>query len=335
MAVFEDHTVDSPSTVVNSLLVINTVEQSIHPLVSGADFYASPVFSPDGSRIAWQQWFHPDMPWEGAEICCSDVRMDGNLLRLADRPLHVAGQRREISVSFPFWVSNTTLLFTSDQSGYQNPWTCQFGGGEQPEAKPVFDEPVPEDFGGPAWVLGGSPFAPLDGVGNRVLFTSMKKGRSALYVVDLENRSQPQEVDCPYTVVQNMRQAVPGQPEVVFVGLKVDEAATVVSCRVSFSEGLPSATFTTLKSTVSSASLVSRLSPKLIAIPEPRTLLVPPNQEPLHVIYYPPTNPAYDGPSDPGEKPPCILSVHGGPTGISIQGLDWKRAYFTSRGWAW
>jgi hypothetical protein len=123
--------------------------------------------------------------------------------------------------------------------------------------------------------------------------------------------------------------------EVVFVGIKVDKATTVVSCRVSFCQGLPRVTFRTLKSTVPSTSLVRRLPLDLIAIPQSKTLLVPPNGELLHVIFYPPTNPAYEASPDPGEKPPCILNVHGGPTGMSTQGLDWKKIYFTSRGWAW
>jgi len=55
--------------------------------------------------------------------------------------------------------------------------------------------------------------------------------------------------------------------------------------------------------------------------------------DPLYVNYYPPTNPDYTGPD--GEKPPCVLNVHGGPTGSANQVLSWSKQFFTSRGWAW
>ncbi|EDR05400.1 uncharacterized protein LACBIDRAFT_303041 [Laccaria bicolor S238N-H82] len=49
------HTDDTPSGIVTSLCIINTKGKSIHPLISGADFYALPKFSPDGTRLAWNQ----------------------------------------------------------------------------------------------------------------------------------------------------------------------------------------------------------------------------------------------------------------------------------------
>ena len=54
-------------------------------LVSGADFYSSPRLSPDGSKLAWLSWNHPDMPWDATELRLADLDDRGgwwNLYRL-------------------------------------------------------------------------------------------------------------------------------------------------------------------------------------------------------------------------------------------------------------
>ncbi|KAL5500862.1 hypothetical protein ACEPAH_9249 [Sanghuangporus vaninii] len=72
VSILEDHTnATAPSDVVNTFVTINTETVSIQP--SGADFYAAPAFNSDGTRLAWIQWNHPDMPWDGAQVYVADV----------------------------------------------------------------------------------------------------------------------------------------------------------------------------------------------------------------------------------------------------------------------
>ncbi|MBP1632442.1 MAG: peptidase prolyl oligopeptidase active site domain protein, partial [Acidobacteria bacterium] len=37
-------------------------------IARGHDFFASPRLSPDGDRLAWLAWDHPDMPWNGTGL---------------------------------------------------------------------------------------------------------------------------------------------------------------------------------------------------------------------------------------------------------------------------
>ena len=48
-------------------------------LVEGADFYSDPIVSPDGKFLAWLQWFHPNMPWDGTELWVAVFNADGSV----------------------------------------------------------------------------------------------------------------------------------------------------------------------------------------------------------------------------------------------------------------
>src|SRR5579863_3863773 len=68
IAVREDHSSDGKEPV-NTLVEI-ALDGAREPrvIVSGSDFYAAPRLSPDGGRLAWIEWRHPNMPWDGCEL---------------------------------------------------------------------------------------------------------------------------------------------------------------------------------------------------------------------------------------------------------------------------
>jgi hypothetical protein len=66
VCILEDHTKPAPDQVMNSLVCLNTLlSEDPISLVSGSDFYSSPRFNVDGTLLAWTEWAHPDMPWDG------------------------------------------------------------------------------------------------------------------------------------------------------------------------------------------------------------------------------------------------------------------------------
>jgi dipeptidyl aminopeptidase/acylaminoacyl peptidase len=66
-------------------------------------------------------------------------------------------------------------------------------------------------------------------------------------------------------------------------------------------------------------------------IPSARIITFPTaDGEVAHGVYYPPTNPGFEGPD--GEKPPLILKVHGGPTSHVFPWLRPAFLYWTTRG---
>src|SRR5262245_8246843 len=78
ICVCEDHMVAGREAV-NTLAGINLANGDRQVLVSGNDFYSSPRLSPDGSRLAWLTWNHPNMPWDGTELWVGEYKPNGSL----------------------------------------------------------------------------------------------------------------------------------------------------------------------------------------------------------------------------------------------------------------
>jgi dipeptidyl aminopeptidase/acylaminoacyl peptidase len=117
-------------------------------LVSGPDFVASPRPSPDGSLIAWVQWNHPDMPWDGTELWVADL-VDGE----CRDPRRLAGGPDE-AITQPGWSPPGELHALSDRTGW---WNLYRVGLEDGAFTPVRTGEF--DIGGPMWVFGESAYA--------------------------------------------------------------------------------------------------------------------------------------------------------------------------------
>ncbi|KZT67503.1 alpha/beta-hydrolase [Daedalea quercina L-15889] len=321
VAVLEDHTRPLPQDVVTTLCIINSKTQSVTTIVSGADFYAFPSFSADGTYIAWEQWSHPDMPWEGSEIFVANVDVNDNSVKLSDIT-YVAGKKIDISASTPVWASNDVLVFTTDETGYHNPWTYSVSSGK---AAPVLPVSIDEDFNQPLHRLGTEYSAPLDQRAGRVIYATLKNDHIALRIVKLATGAI-EDIPSAYTDIQDLKRVADNS--FAFLANSAEAPQTLVVCvladnaQVQFHE----------VNVASTEGDAPKIPNSLISVAQAITLKTE-DGEPLHVLYLPPKNPAYEALD--GERPPCVVDAHGGPTGHTSASLDWSKQYFTSRGWAW
>lgn len=143
LAIQEEH----HSTVENSVVAIDSSNKSIHRIARGADFYNHPQFSPQGDRVCWIQWNHPDMPWTGTTLFTTDWQ-DGKI----GVPRSIAGQPGSESIVQPRWGFDGTLFFSSDRSGYWQLHRLEKG---TSKAQPLKLKGLEDaDFGGGEFALG-------------------------------------------------------------------------------------------------------------------------------------------------------------------------------------
>ncbi len=301
---------DLPSTVVNDVVVIAT-DGSEPPrgLISGHDFYSFVTISPDGSRACWVSWDHPNMPWDGTELWEGELEVDGAGVRGARL---VAGGPYE-SVTQPQYSPEGTLHYVSDRSGWWNLYAAEPGGGGRPLA------PMEGELGVPDFVLGLSSYALLgDGT---VLATWRSAGLSHIGVLQPGSNAFS-VVDGGFTHVAQLQGAENGSWAVAVAG-SATLPPSVVRMEVSADGHVETEILARSRADVLDAAYLS--TPEPIDFPTE-------GGEVSHALYYAPKNPDFVPPK--GERPPLIVSVHGGPTSAAQPVLNYAIQYWTSRGFA-
>jgi dipeptidyl aminopeptidase/acylaminoacyl peptidase len=304
LAVREDHRGDGePVSAIVRLGLDGPNDDAGTVLVAGADFVAAPRLSPDGTRLAWLQWDHPDMPWDATQLWVGTVADDG---ALTDR-VRVAGGDG-VAVTEPLWAPDGRLLFLGDQTGWANLYAALPG-----SRGPVALASAQAEFGWPQWVLD----RPSDGVAadGTVVCTWLEDGVGRLGTVSPDGRRATLALDG--TAYDQVRV----------------EGTTVVGL-VDFADR-PTGVFRTDLATGTSELLQAELRddvpPGVVGRPQAVSWTNSLGQE-VHGVFHPPANEGYAVPD--GELPPLVVRVHGGPTSMTRASFSLDTAYWTSRGLA-
>jgi dipeptidyl aminopeptidase/acylaminoacyl peptidase len=276
-------------------------------LVSGPDFVAAPRISPDGRRLAWIEWDHPNMPWDGTRLVVRDLETGEDRV--------VAGGPEE-SVSEPAWLGEGSLAFISDRNGWWNLYRTDLGDGI---VRPLVE--LDADIGEPQWVFGGSRYAVLDD--GRVVFARWRDGFDGLAVA-LEDGSV-RDLDLPFSVVRSVRAAGPDSVALVAATPVAEKSVS----RVRLGAGADVAGLETIRAPRDLGDL--GVDVELLSRPEPIQFPSADGRTAFG-LFYPPQNPAEQAP--PGELPPLLVAIHGGPTSCARPELDLGLQYWTSRGFA-
>jgi dipeptidyl aminopeptidase/acylaminoacyl peptidase len=273
----------------------------VRVVVSGSRFFAFPRLSPDGSRLAWIAWDHPNMPWDSTELRVGAL-VDGVVSQW--RP--VLGGPDE-SVLQPEWATSESLYVISDRSGWWNLYSVGVDGADLRAL-----HPADQEFAGPLWQLGYRFYAVLD---DGRLVVRHGFGEQGLGILDPASGA----VEPLRTPFSDWLPVLAAADQTV-AGVAASPSLPMSVVRVDVRSG----ECVTLRRAAESI-------PDEMYLPQPRSVTLPgPRGRDVHAHVYPPRNPEAVAPQ--GELPPYIVFVHGGPTSDSPATFDLEYAFFTSRG---
>jgi dipeptidyl aminopeptidase/acylaminoacyl peptidase len=303
IGVREDHRAQGEASNTLVALPLNSVSEG-EVLFADCDFVSAPCLSPDGTRIAFTSWHHPNMPWDNTSLWSAGFDADG---RLEGLTLHNDGMQE--SAINPQWDEGNQLYAITDRDNW---WKIYRVTGDRFTA--IGSGIDYAEIGGPDWVVGQNFYHLLaDG---KILAQVMAGGVEHAVVIDpATSSSVPLELASASII-----DMLPVDDRLFIINAATDRPPALLETDLSGNTRA-------IIRTSSDFSLDSGWAPQyqLVSFPAGRGATA-------HGIYLPPTNPGVQAPE--GDAPPLIVSVHGGPTAVSTPAFRLSQLYWTSRGFA-
>ena len=286
----------------NSLVAINPDDGSQQVLAEGDDFYASPKPSPDGLKLAWLSWRHPDMPWDSTTLWLAEISLHGDMVSS-----RIIAGGDAVSVFQPQWSSSNRLYFIDDRTGW---WNLYHFDGQQGHA--LHNSQL--EFGLPQWVFGQSSYSFIDE--HRILCSIIEAGTGLLGILDTRDGS--------------LNRVETGFNSFSSINATADNACFIAASDNSFPQviqlGLASEKITPIN-----RACGLDLDQRYFSRPQ-QIEFTTRHADQAYAIYYPACNPQVSPPAE--QKPPLIVITHGGPTACNNATLDLRKQFWTSRGYA-
>ena len=302
VCVREDHTTNSREAV-NTLVSVDLQSSDAGTVITlGRDFYAAPRISHDAARLAWLEWNHPNMPWDGTELCVADRNPDGSLGNIQ----RIAGGLEE-SILQPEWSPDGSLYFISDRSGWWNLYRWVDGTTESLCPKEC-------EFGYPMWRFGMSSY----GVQSNESLLCVYAEDGSQHLAHLDTLTlELTNIETDYTSVRNLQV---GQDFAVFVAGSRTQPNVIAKLDLQ-----------TIELEVLRRASTINIDDGYISTPRSIEFLTV-NDLTAHAYYYPSTNRDFIAPQN--ERPPLLVKSHGGPTSAASQDFNLTIQFWTSRGFA-
>lgn len=276
-----------------------------HKLAEGADFYMQPAWHPGGEGIAWVEWDHPNMPWDGTRL--KYAALEGETPRLQSMQT-LAGDDDTPVLQPAFSPDGRYLSFVQNEGEWDQLVVLDLSDGSRRvlvEGQALLK---------PAWVQGVVVQA-WSADSQQIHYLRTAGGITTLNTVDVGTGKVSERDLTPYTALS--------QPSVSPNGriALLASAPTVSSRVISVGEG--------------SVQIHQRSTSEAIPtedLPTPYEInWQSEDGQRVFGIYSPPTSRQYTSEG----LPPVIVLIHGGPTSAVQIGYNLEAAFFTSRGYGY
>ena len=279
-------------------------------LASGADFYMQPAWHPNGQQIAWVEWNHPQMPWDGSRLMTArlnSAELTGVKRLFGDVDIPVFQPEFSADGRFLAFLAHPAQFSGASDGEWDTLYILELSSGEKRIL--VKDASLLE----PAWVQGMRLFA-WSADSAWIFYLKNDKGWRTLWSVDVASGESVQIDFSPYTWI-NQIAASPVRDQLALIA-----SSSKITPRL--------VTLENTQQHIERRSSGESIHPD--DLPEPRPISWPaPDGTLVHGLFYPPTNRTHtsDG------LPPAIVNIHGGPTSARVASYNADAAYFATRGY--
>ncbi len=274
-------------------------------LRQGADFYMQPAVSPDGKLLAWVEWDHPNMPWDGAKLYLA--ALDAQAGTLSDVKLLDGDEN--IPVFQPIFSPDGNRLAWLSNAGELDQLRMRHLASGEMETLVQGRVMMP-----PAWVQGVRALA-WSADSQKVFFLENQRGQTSLRSIAMNTREITDVDTTPFTLIE--QPCVSAKGELALIAQSAAKPPRVLRVSGSRAEVIARS-----QSDVLPAAFLSQ--PQAIAWQSSDGVAV-------HGLYYPPANPDFEATG----APPVVVYIHGGPTSQVFDAFNLEADYFTSRGYGY
>ncbi len=262
----------------------------------GADFYMQPAWSQDGAQLAWVEWDHPNMPWDGARLMLARVgargpseakRVAGGERMPVFQPLFTPDGRGLVWVENPEGAELDRLVHLDLETGERSVWM---------EERALLE---------PAWSQGQRVMS--FGPGGALYLRENRAGRAVLWRIADGSASE-----------------VPLPEGAAWIGSLSGDAAGLAALASGPNQGERVVFYDGEAWRTRAYGWPAGLDADGVE-PEPVTFSTEGGE--VHGLYFPP--------ADGAARPPAVVNVHGGPTSQRTLAFNPQAQFFAANGYAY